>query len=395
MDTLFLNFSTFYQSAIKNNTNLSQFNAVNVLLLGNVRDKCTEESIDDPSVSGYVSGKKTIRKNILASLLNLPREEIIRRLQMLGIQDIQRMVDALTILINEVFNLSNTAKAPLIELSKKASAEYDFVAEVFLTAVKCPTIFTHRLSREMTKHLNSLGWPEQFIPLPKSPDLSEPGQEVSSEPDSASESEPTNKEKQAHTHPQFSQEAKELSVSYRSLSIPEDKETAASYFLDICGGSFINFDYTDVACVLSEEDGFCYFMVELQGTQQSVIFELSHWKACPDCTGFLLEIVTSEGAEIETIEEIASKLQSLVREDATAIFGTKFAPDFLPDQVHVYAILQIRDTTPADASAGEKSSPSSEASHKISKEAPEEDPFEEIFRIFNKSSRIPPNPYSK
>lgn len=38
MDILFLNFPTFYHSAIKSNTSLPQFNAVSVLLLGDVRE---------------------------------------------------------------------------------------------------------------------------------------------------------------------------------------------------------------------------------------------------------------------------------------------------------------------------------------------------------------------
>ncbi len=85
MDALFLNFPTFYHSAIKGNTSLPQYNAVSVLLLGNVRENCTKESIDDPSVSVYVSGKKPIRKSILTPLLNISHEEAVRRLHMLGI----------------------------------------------------------------------------------------------------------------------------------------------------------------------------------------------------------------------------------------------------------------------------------------------------------------------
>lgn len=341
MNVLFLNFATFYHSAIKNNTSLPQFNAVSVLLLGNTREKCTEESINDSSVSGYVSGRKPIRKSILTPLLNASHEEVIRRLQMLGIQDIQRMVDALTTLISEVSNLSNTAKAPLLELAKKAGAEYNFVAEVFLTAVKCPTASIRCLSSEMIRHLNSLGRSEQVEPIPNPSDPSEGTQEPVSEPGDTSEL--ISQEEDDPTPAGFSQEVKAVTVSYRSLSIPEDKEVAISYILSICRDSFVNFDYADVAPILSETDGFRYSMVELKGTCQSIVYELSRWKKLPNCREIIIVFVLSEDAGLVTMEEIVSDIQNVINENADIIVGLKFAPEFSTDQAHVCAIFKMQD----------------------------------------------------
>ncbi len=136
------------------------------------------------------------------------------------------MVDALTTLIGEVSNLSGTVKAPLLTLAETAGAEYDFVAELFLTAVKCPAMFTHRLSGEMIRHLNSLGWPEQFVPAPNSSDSSEVTRGTVS--DSEARSKTATQEENVQTPVEFSQAAMEISVSYRRLSIREDKEAVSA-----------------------------------------------------------------------------------------------------------------------------------------------------------------------
>ena len=303
---------------------------------------------------------------------------------MLGIQDIQRMVDALTILIDEVSNLSSTAKTPLLELSKKVGAEHDFVAEVFLTAVKCPTVFTRRLSSEMIRHLNSLGWPEQYAPIPNSSDSSEETQEPVSQPEDTSE--PVNQEENVPPPAGFSQEAKEVSVSYRRLSIPEDKEAAISYFLSICGNSAINLDYEDVASVLSEAEGFYYSMVELRGTWQSIVFELSRWEKMPNCMGCIIELELFEDTGLDTTNGITSNIQDLINEDANLILGVKFVSEFPADQVYVLAIFQIQGVPPEIPPTEKGSSPDAEKSHKATEGEPDEDWFDDIFKIFNKKS---------
>lgn len=383
VDALLLNFPTFYQSAIKNNTSLPQFNAVSVLLLGNVRDQCMEESIDDPSVSGYVSGKKPIRKSILTPLLSLSHEEAVRRLHMLGIQDIQRMVDALAALIGEVSNLSSTAKAPLLELMKTSGTEYDFVAEVFLLSVKCPAVFKHRLSREAIRHLNSLGWPEQATSGSNAQNPSEGDRKAT--PESSDISEPTNDAETVHTSFKFSQEERKVAVSYRSLTIPDDKETAASYLLNLCENSLVNLDYADIISIVSEENGFHCFMAELRGTWQSIVFELSRWMELSNCIGCILQLVVSENAGLESIDEVASKIRYLIPAEATFLFGVKLSPEFLLDQTHVCAIFRMRDAASENDSMQKSPGPRPVQVHKVV----EEDPFEEIYRIFNKDSSHP------
>ena len=383
MEPLFLNFPTFYHSAIKGNTNLSQFNAVSVLLLGKVREKCTDEAIDDPSVSVYVSGKKQIRKSILTPLLSVSHKEIVERLHMLGIQDIQRMVDALTTLIEEVANLSDTVKAPLLKLARTAGAEYDFVAEAFLMAIKCPAVFRRRLSDETIRYLNLLGWPEQAASISGQPVSTEEDQEPESTPaDNAVGSE--EQQKKTHIPIEFTHEAQKVFVSFRSLSIPEDKEAAISYFLSICDNSFISLDRADVETIISESDGFSYSMAEVRGTCKSISSELSRWEKIDRCKACICEIEMAEDNGLDDMNEIASCIQTLVHEDANIIFGTSFVAELAPDQSCVYFIFQLQDPAPQNDSQEEESAPPN-ANRRSKPE--DEDIFAAIEKIFERGRR--------
>ena len=387
MDGLLLNFPTFYHSAIKNNTSLPQFNAVSVLLLGDVRENCTEESIDDSSVSGYVSGKKSIRKRILTPLLNVSHEETVRRLHMLGIQDIQRTVDALTLLIGEVSNLSITAKAPLLALAETKNAEYDFVAEVFLTAVKCPLVFTHRLSKEMIQYLNSLGWPEQSA-APDPIDSSEAAHETASNPENILEASIQKENDQVLI--KFSQEAQEVFVSYRNLSIPEDKKAAIRCILGphLNDPGIIYLQDDDVASIITEEEGFHYSLVELRGTWQSIAVELSRWKKSPNCVGCIYQLEGASDMGLDNIENLFSSIHDLIHEDAVLIFGVKFALEFHTGQVRICIIFKTQDILSGNAPTGKGEDSDPGKSHSRTEEEPTEDPFDDISRIFNK--RVPP-----
>lgn len=388
MEPLFLNFPTFYHSAIKGNTNLSQFNAVSVLLLGKVREKCTDEVIDDPSVSVYVSGKKQIRKSILTPLLSIPHKEIVGRLNMLGIQDIQRMVDALTTLIGEVANLSDTAKAPLLELARTAGSEYDFVAKTFLIAIKCPAVFRHRLSDETIQYLSLLGWPEQTASISNQPISTEQEQEQESEPEHTDDAvDPEEQHKKTRISIEFSQAAQEVFVSFRNLSIPEDKEATLNYFQSIFDGSLVNLDRTDVEILISHSDGFCYSILELLGTSESICSELSRWKKIDKCKAYICEIELTEDAEFEDVDKITSCIQDLVPEDVMVLLGVKFAPDLAPTQFHVYCIFQIQNSSLQNGFQEEKSDPPNVSRGSEPKSESDDDMFADIEKIFERARR--------
>lgn len=341
METLFLNFPTFYHCAIKGNTILSQFNAVSVLLLGKVREECVEEVIDDPAVSVYVSGRKSIRKNILTQLFSISHDEVVGRLNKLGIQDVQRMVDALSVLLEEVENLSVAAKAPLIKLSKRPGAEYDFVAEMFIAAVKCPDWLVHRLSNEAVLHLNLLGWPERDSSGQKATQQVEPeASPDAGQTDSANSSEQNSRDWALHAFPR---KGKEISLSYHSLSMPEDEDMVTRYFMDFSTGNMVSLDPDDFTSFFEKKDVFKYSLVELSGSLDAIALETSRWKKEPDCTGCVMEFEISSDIGLDEINEIATNIQASVSENASTIFSVGYKFENLQKKCAIHILFQVKD----------------------------------------------------
>lgn len=376
METLFLNFPTFYHCAIKGNTALSQFNAVSVLLLGKVREECVNEVVDDPAVSVYVSGRKSIRKSILTPLLGASHDEIVGRLNRLGIQDVQRMVDALSILLNEVENLSDAAKNPLFELSKRPGAEYDFVAEMFMAAIKCPDRLVHRLSNEAILYLNLLGWQERSAAEQPTPQEAEPDSTADAgQADSASSNA---RERQNQTSHAFPREGKELFLTYYNLAMPEDEDVVTHYFTDRSEDSFIALDPDDFSMFFSNKDGFTYSLVEISGCPEDVAFEISRWKRECLCVGCLIEIEISKDLGLEEISGIASNVQMSISEDANTIFSVRLGFENLQRQCCARILFQVKD------SSSHRKSADSGAKQPPETASPEEDPFADIMKIFDK-----------
>lgn len=132
MELLPLNFPVFYQCAVKGNTNLRQYDAVSILLLGNLR-KDSEEFISDAEATGYISGKKRIKKEILTQVTRISDEEARERINDMGFQNLAWIADA----IRELLSIVNIP----LDLQKKIRDNPDdlaTIAEVFVAAIKCP-----------------------------------------------------------------------------------------------------------------------------------------------------------------------------------------------------------------------------------------------------------------
>ena len=133
-----LNFPVFYHCVVKNNTNLKQYDAVNLLLLGALRKDSGSNYVSDSDTANYVRGKKRIRRDILDDLLDCTEAEIISRLHRLGFQNIGEITFALTCLSRKILPVNS--KLMNFQMNESVSEEdcYKFVAMVFLESVKCP-----------------------------------------------------------------------------------------------------------------------------------------------------------------------------------------------------------------------------------------------------------------
>ena len=94
-----LSFPVFYQAVIKQQLTLKQYDAVNLLLLGKRYNDCVEIQISQSMAANYVSGKKKVSKDIIAQLLDCPPAECKRRLQALGLQNLDQGVFCLKFML--------------------------------------------------------------------------------------------------------------------------------------------------------------------------------------------------------------------------------------------------------------------------------------------------------
>lgn len=133
MDLLPLNFPVFYQCVVKGNTNLPQYNAVSVLLLGKLRENCETVVITDAEATGYANGKRHIKKEILAQSTRISNEEANGRIMALGFQDIAKVSQIVRRLLY-IVDISGS----ICEKLRGIPDDTTLIANVFLMAVKCP-----------------------------------------------------------------------------------------------------------------------------------------------------------------------------------------------------------------------------------------------------------------
>lgn len=133
MDLLPLNFPVFYHCAVKGNTNLSQYNAVSVLLLGKLRDDCIDVIISDAEAAGYTSGKKRIKKDVLTQVTQISNEEARNRIEALKFQNYPRIANA----VRELLTIVDIP----VDIQQKVRQNTDnlaVIADTFIIAIKYP-----------------------------------------------------------------------------------------------------------------------------------------------------------------------------------------------------------------------------------------------------------------
>lgn len=144
MSLLPLNFPVFYHCVVKSNTILPQYDAVSVLLTGMRRDEEPEDlqenmskiRISDADAANYISGKKSIKREILERVPELTFQDAVSRLSALGFQDVGKIRSALIRLLN-ITELSPEILKKL--LADDSNNELALVANVLLMALRYPS----------------------------------------------------------------------------------------------------------------------------------------------------------------------------------------------------------------------------------------------------------------
>lgn len=149
-------FPVFYQSVIKERLTLKQYDAVNLLLLGKRYSECFEIQISQSMAANYVSGKRKVSKDIIAQLLECTPAECKRRLQALGLQNLDQGVFCLKyMLYNGEIQLNDYDRARLLHLVRNDKDFYNFLAEAFILAIKCPPQDVRPLTEDEKSTLNT------------------------------------------------------------------------------------------------------------------------------------------------------------------------------------------------------------------------------------------------
>lgn len=277
MKLLPLNFPVFYNCIVKGNTNLKQYDAVSILLLGKPREQCddpTEIMILDPVAANYVSGKKRIRKEILNPLLLCSVKEAKRRLQMLGFQSIEELVPVLKRLLTVSISLSKEDMDTLLGEYESTGDAYQFVANIFLLSIKCPAKYTFALTKDDKELIQSC-----YAKKPVHQDLIERsgGQLASVHRDDIWNTAPA------------------LSIRYRQVTFQNDYQMVLDYLLPLISEktALIRLDRAHLDSFFSEakEDTYIGFF-ECFGPQSYILEQIQHSQLFSNISShFFLQII--------------------------------------------------------------------------------------------------------
>ncbi|MDY5509691.1 cell division protein FtsZ, partial [Dysosmobacter sp.] len=162
---------------------------------------------------------------------------------------------------------------------------------------------------------------------------------------------------------------------------------------------FINLDFADVTAVMKDA-GLAHMGVgraagkgKAEEAAKMAISSPLLETSIEGAKGVLINVTGSMDIGLEEVEQAASLVQAAVHPDALTIFGATF-DETLDDEIRVTVIATGFDKAPGDlpkmAAAQQPASNAAPAPVPLQEEdvpkpqEPEEDPFDDIFKIFNK-----------
>lgn len=152
MSQFYLNFSTFFQGVVKNRTNLTQYDAICMLLYGQLREEC-DVLLTDRTSSYYATGTTNVNKKCITTLLEQPHDVISDRFRRLQLHNLDNSVEACKELIEIVTGLSKKDRSKLLQIyssiiNDSEHNNYNFLVATFLQALRCNPMYVTRLSKE-------------------------------------------------------------------------------------------------------------------------------------------------------------------------------------------------------------------------------------------------------
>lgn len=134
-----LNFPVFYACTVKGRTVRKQLDIVQALLTGKYADDCLDgEKIQDSIISGYISGRRRISVQTLHDVSACSHEELVRRFEMIDLYNTDGSAQNIQRFLEDQRPVGETETRRLLEYAQSCPSPLDFLAEVFLTALRCP-----------------------------------------------------------------------------------------------------------------------------------------------------------------------------------------------------------------------------------------------------------------
>lgn len=134
-----LNFPVFYACTVKGRTVRKQLDIVQALLTGKYADDCLDgEKIQGSIISGYISGRRRISVQTLHDVSACSHEELVRRFEMIDLYNTDGSAQNIQHFLEDQRPVGETETLRLLEYAQNCPSPLDFLAEVFLAALRCP-----------------------------------------------------------------------------------------------------------------------------------------------------------------------------------------------------------------------------------------------------------------
>lgn len=346
MAGLSLNYATFYNSAIRNLTSLSQTDVVNVLFYGTTVEDCLGTPISTSMGSHLIKGRAQVPKKHRMNVWSCSRDELSDRLRLLEIQNLDGSYQAASRLI-QVTGVSDDSIDELAKNCESEDDKYAYIAAVFNLCTKCPKQNVHVLTEkqiELLEQLRERDVPELFEPAEEVSD-GEPGEELREEKAPLILDYEFPRDDSLHISVDDLFDDSGVSVRETIVNLPVEQEKYFALFSNDIG--FINLDAADVLNIFRlGDDGnhefrfFCY-----EGSLAKILKRMPEAFEGRTCDGCLMNYIGSDNMSFMEINEAADILQEHVHPDACIMFGAAFNPEFLDDHTEIWLLCSFVDTT--------------------------------------------------
>ena len=306
-----LNFPVFYACAVKGRTVRKQLDIVQALLTGKYADDCMDgEKIQDSIISGYISGRRRISVQTIHEISICPHDELVRRFEMIDLHNIDDSAQNIQRFLEEQRPVGETETQRLLDYIQNCDSPLDFLAEVFLTALRCPPNDVSPLKTAQQKNLSK-------------------GIFTESKEKTSPAKEDVNTNIHAEIHPAHIFSSYDLEYRRLQLTTPESKTTLQRYMSSLIqneelaagnhvpiieeGGAGLDFFWQQLS---ESEHGFLF---ELQGKNKQIYSSLRSIDKLYHCRAALMLIDSNPDVKMPDFYNFKSVLTNQSQADTNII----------------------------------------------------------------------------